>query len=189
MGRIVVSENLSLDGVVQDPTGDEGTDRGGWFTRISAADRAAWGELEAAEAFAAEALLFGRRGFEFFAARWPARSTSWANRLNTMPKYVVTSTLTDVSAWGNTTILGGDMPAAVSHLKDALRGDIVVYASGTLVRALLEHDLVDELRLTIFPVIAGAGTRLFGETAAMRQLTLINTRTIGDGLAHLVYQA
>ena len=187
MARIVVSENVSLDGVGQDPTGDEGFHRGGWFGRIGDGDRAAWAEVELAEARATQALLLGRRSYEWFAARWPSRTGQWADRLNSLAKYVVSSTLRD-PGWQNSTVLTGDVVDAVAKLKQELDGDIVVYASFQLVRTLLEHDLVDELRLIVFPCVLGAGLRLFGETGAPPTLRLLDTRPIGRGLVSLTYE-
>ena len=186
MGKIVVSENISLDGVTQDPTGEEGFRHGGWFGRTGDKDREAWAKMELDEALGAEALLLGRRSDEWFAARWLSRGGDWADRLNSLPKYVVSSILEE-PRWTNATVLTGDV-AEVSKLKQELNGDIVVYASTQLVRTLMEHDLVDELRLTVYPVVLGAGERLFGETSDSRPLRLVSTQTIGDGLAFLTYQ-
>jgi dihydrofolate reductase len=187
MGKIVVSENVSLDGVTQDPTGEEGFRHGGWFGRIGDKDREAWAKMEFDEALGAQALLLGRRSDEWFAERWLSRSGDWADRLNSLPKYVVSSTLEEPS-WANATVLTGDVADEVSKLKQELDGDIVVYASTQLVRTLMEHDLVDELRLTVYPVVLGAGERLFGETSDSRPLRLVSTQTIGDGLAFLTYE-
>lgn len=187
MGKLVISENVSLDGVVQDPTGEEGFARGGWFLQVADQDREAWAKLEFDEARAAEALLLGRRSDEFFAARWLSRSGEWADRLNSMPKYVMSSRIKEPK-WSNSTVLKGDVVHEVSKLKEQLDGDIVVYASAQLVHTVLEHDLVDELRLTVFPVVVGAGVRLFGATSDKKPLRLIESRTVGDGLAFLVYQ-
>jgi dihydrofolate reductase len=187
MGKIVISENVSLDGVVQDPTGDEGFSRGGWFGQIGDRDREEWAKVELDEALGTEALLLGRRSYEWFAARWPSRSGEWADRLNSLPKYVVSSTLVDPD-WNNSTVLRGDAVTEVSTLKQELNGDIVVYASCQLGRTLIEHDLVDELRLMVYPVVLGAGERLFGETSDKKRLRLVDTRTVGDGLAFLTYE-
>jgi dihydrofolate reductase len=187
MGKIVVSENVSLDGVTQDPTGEEGFRHGGWFGRIGDKDREAWAKMEFDEALGAEALLLGRRSDEWFAERWLSRSGDWADRLNSLPKYVVSSTLEEPS-WANATVLTGGVADEVSKLKQELDGDIVVYASTQLVHTLMEHDLVDELRLTVYPVVLGAGERLFGETSDSRPLRLVSTQTIGDGLAFLTYE-
>jgi dihydrofolate reductase len=187
MGKIVVSENVSLDGVTQDPTGEEGFRHGGWFGRTGDKDREAWAKMELDEALGAEALLLGRRSDEWFAARWLSRSGDWADRLNSLPKYVVSSTLEE-PRWASATVLAGDVADEVSKLKQELDGDIVVYASTQLVRTLMEHDLVDELRLTVYPVVLGAGQRLFGETSDSRPLRLVSTQTIGDGLAFLTYE-
>src|SRR5215203_477660 len=162
VGKIVVSENVSLDGVIQDPAGDEGLRVGGWVGPIK--DSPQLNKLALDEALGAEALLLGRRSYEWFAARWPSRSGELADRLNNLPKYVVSSTLED-PAWNNSTVLkGGDPVAEVSKLRQDLAGKILLPASFQLLRALMEYDLVDELRLKIFPVVLGAGERLFGET-------------------------
>ncbi|MGW6358980.1 dihydrofolate reductase family protein [Streptomyces sp. NPDC055092] len=186
MGKIVISENVSLDGVVQDPTGEEGFRRGGWFDRMADKDRLEWTKVEFDEALGTEALLLGRRTYEWFAARWPSRSGAWAERLNALPKYVVSSSLVDPE-WNNSTVLHGEVVAEVSKLKQELDGDIVVYASRRLVRTLLEHGLADELRLIVHPVVLGAGERLFGETGDELSLRLLDTRTVGEGLAALTY--
>jgi len=185
MGRIVISENVSLDGVVQDPAGDEGFRVGGWVGLIK--DSPQLNKLALDEALGAEAWLLGRRSYEFFAARWPSRSGQLADRLNSLPKYVVSSTLED-PAWNNTTVLKGDVVDEVSKLKQELNGEIVVPASFQLLRTLLEHDLVDELRLKIFPVVLGAGERLFGETSDKKPMRLVGTQTVGEDLAYLTYQ-
>jgi dihydrofolate reductase len=185
MGRIVMSENVSLDGVIQDPAGDEGFARGGWVGRIAALPELAQVTLD--EALGTEALLLGRRSYEWFAARWPSRSGDLADRLNSLPKYVVSSTLEDPD-WTNTTVLKGDVVNEVSKLKQERGGEINVPASFQLARTLMEHDLVDELRLKIFPVVLGAGERLFGETSDKKPMRLVDTRTVGDGLAILTYE-
>jgi dihydrofolate reductase len=187
MGKIVVSENVSLDGVVQDPTGEEGFRHGGWFNQISDKDREGRAKVGFDEALGAEAMLLGRRSYEFLAARWPSRTGAWADRLNSLPKYVVSSTLVD-PAWNNTTVLGGDAVTEVSRLKDELEGEIIVAASRQLVSTLIEHDLVDELRLIVYPVVLGAGERLFGETSDKKPMRLRDSQTIGDGLIILTYE-
>jgi dihydrofolate reductase len=187
MGRIVISTNSSLDGIVQDPTGDEGFQLGGWFTRAEDADLQAWAELETAEARDTAALLLGRRSDEWFAERWTSRSGAWADSLNGLPKYVVSATL-ERPRWTNATILNGDVVTEVTKLKQELDGDIVVYASYQLGQTLLEHDLVDELRLVIFPVVLGAGRRLFGETSNAKPMRLISTRTLGNNLNLVTYR-
>ena len=187
MGKIVVSQNVSLDGVVEDPSGEEGFRHGGWFQQFIGEDWGAWANAELAEAQGAQALLLGRRSDEYFAARSSSQSGDWLDRLNSLPKYVVSSTLEDPK-WTNATVLKGEVISEVSKLKQQREGEIVVYASRPLVRALMEHDLVDELRLTVFPVALGAGERLFGETSDKRPLRLIATKTIGNGLAHLTYE-
>jgi len=180
MGKIVVSENVTLDGVVQDPTGDESFKRGGWFDQVFAdKDREEWAKVLFDEALGTEALLLGRRS--------ASRSGAWADRLNSLPKYVVSSTL-EHPAWNNSTVLKGNVVNGVSKLKQELDGEIVVYASCQLVRTLMEHDLVDELRLMVYPVVLGAGERLFGETRDKKPMRLLNTRIVGGVLAHLTYE-
>jgi dihydrofolate reductase len=185
MGKIVVSDNITLDGVIQDPAGDEGFKYGGWVGLIK--DSPQLGQLALDEALAAEAWLLGRRSYEWFAARWPSRSGELADRLNSLPKYVVSGTLEHL-AWNNSTLLTGDVRGAVATLKRQLTGEIVVPGSFQLVRTLLEHDLVDELRLKIFPVVLGAGQRLFDETSSKKPLRLFGTQTIEGGITCLSYR-
>jgi len=187
MGKIIISENISLDGVVQDPTGEEGFRLGGWFGQFGGKDIEEWAKVALDEALRAEALLLGRRSDEWFAARWASRDGEWADRLNSLPKYVVSSTL-DQPKWANSTVLKGDVVTEVSKLRQELDGDIVVYGSTRLVHTLMEHDLVDELRLTVYPVVLGSGERLFGETSDKIPMRLISTQTVGDGLALLTYE-
>ena len=187
MGKIVITTNASLDGVVQDPDGEEGFKLGGWFGQFGGKDLEQWAEVETDEALRAEALLLGRRSEEWFATRWASRTGEWADRLNSMPKYVVSSTLTE-PRWRNSTVLKGDVVDEVSKLKQEIAGEILVYASYQLERALIEHDLVDELRLVVFPVVLGAGERLFGPTGDKKPMRLVAAQTIGDGLAFLTYQ-
>jgi dihydrofolate reductase len=187
MGKIVINTNASLDGVVQDPDGKEGFRLGGWFNQFGGKDLEEWAKLELEEALRTEALLLGRHSDEWFAARWSSRSSEWADRLNTLPKYVVSSTL-EHPRWSNATVLKGDVVDDVSKLKQQLDGEIAVYASYQLVRTLIEHDLVDELRLVVFPVLLGAGERLFGETSEKKPMRLLDTRTLGDGLAYITYE-
>ena len=185
MGKIVISENVSLDGVIEDPAGDEGSRLGGWVGLIK--DRPGASKLALDEALGAEALLLGRRSYEWFAARWPSRSGELADRLNSMPKYVVSATLEDPD-WNNSRVLKGDAVDEVSKLKQKLNGEIVVLASFQLLRTLMEHDLVDELRLKIYPVVLGAGKRLFGETSDKKPLRLVATRTLEGDVAFLTYE-
>lgn len=187
MGQIIISENVTLDGVVEDPTGETGFARGGWFGRLGTADREAWAKVYTDEALAAEAMLLGRRSYEFFAERWPSRTGAWAERLNGMPKYVVSSTL-ERPAWHNTTVLKGDVVDEVSRLAREVTGDVVVYGSSGLVPTLIEHDLADELRLLTYPVVVGDGVRLFGPTSGTKPLRLVEARTVGDNLALLTYR-
>ncbi len=187
MGKIVVSTNISLDGVVEDPDGQEGSARGGWFGQFGGKDLDAWTKVETEEALGAEALLLGRRSDEWFASRWLSRTGEWADTLNSMPKYVVSSKLKGAK-WSNATLIRDDVVGEVSTLKQKIDGEILVYASYRLVETLIEHDLVDELRLTIFPVVLGAGHRLFGETSDKKPLRLVDTTTIGNGLAFVTYE-
>ncbi len=184
MGKVVISENVSLDGVIQDPSGDEGFERGGWVGHVQ--DRPAVGQAALNDALGAEALLWGRRTYEFLAARWPSRTGALADRLSSLPKYVVSSTLEDPD-WDNTTVLKGDAVEEVSKLKEELDGEIVIAASIQLVRTLLEHDLVDEVRLLVFPVVLGAGERLFADTSEEKPMRLVDTQS-GDGVAFLTYE-
>ncbi len=187
MGKIVNSENVSLDGVVQDPTGEEGFRHGGWFGQVGDKDREEWAKVEFEEALGAEALLLGRRSDEYFGPRWTGRSGEWADRLNGLPKYVVSSTLVNPE-WGNSTVLKGEVVNEVSKLKQELDGEIVVYASRQLVHTLMEHDLVDELRLMVYPFVLGAGERLFGETSDKKSIRPLYARTVGDSLVYLTYE-
>jgi dihydrofolate reductase len=185
MGKIVISTNATLDGVVQDPDGAEGFALGGWFGQYGGQDLEQWQKVSLAEALGAEALLLGRRTDDWFATRWITRTGEWADRLNSLPKYIVSATI-DEPRWGNATVLRGEVVSEVAKLKRELAGEIVVYASYQLGRTLLEHGLVDELRLTVFPVALGAGERLFGDSRT--PMRLVSAQTIGDGLAHLTYQ-
>ena len=185
MGKIVVSENVTLDGVIQDPAGDEGFRFGGWVGLIK--DSPQLGKLALDEALGAEAMLLGRRSYEWFAARWPSRSGELADRLNSLPKYVVSSTLQEPT-WHNSTVLEADVLNEIAKLKQELTGEIFVPGSFQLVRALLEHNLVDELRLKIFPVVLGAGQRLYGETSDKKPMRLLDSQTLDGGIAYLTYQ-
>jgi len=185
MAKIVISDNVTLDGVIQDPAGDEGFRHGGWVGLIK--DRPQLNRLALEEALNTRALLLGRRSYEWFAARWPSRSGELADRLNSVPKYVVSTTL-EHPTWNNSTILKGDVLDEVSKLKRELNGEIVVPASFQLVHALMEHDLVDELRLKIFPVVLGAGERLFGETSHKKPMRLVGTQTVEGDVTFLTYE-
>jgi dihydrofolate reductase len=186
MGKIVKSNFVSLDGVVQDPAGNEGFRLGGWVGPLK--DRQDLNQLALDEALGAEALLLGRRSYEFLAALWPSRTGQLADRLNSLPKYVVSSTLED-PAWNNSTVLEGDVVSEVSRLKQELSGELVVPASFQLLHTLLEHDLVDELRMIVIPVVLGAGERLFGDTTDMRPMRLVDAQTIDNGVVFLTYEA
>jgi dihydrofolate reductase len=185
MGRIVVTEFVSLDGVVEGPGGGEEFQHAGWTFEI---DRGKEGErYKLDETLDSEALLLGRRTYEAFAAAWPTRGGEFADKFNSMPKYVASSTLEDPE-WNNSSVLAGDVIEEVSNLRQELEGNIVVHGSPTLVRTLLEHDLVDELRLMLYPVVLGTGKRLFGETSDKTPLRLVDTKPVGDGVAILTYE-
>jgi dihydrofolate reductase len=184
MGKIVISENLSLDGIIEDPTGVEGLSVGGWFWET---DRGEDGEkFTLDKTLGTEALLLGRRTYELFAATWPSRGGELADKMNSLPKYVVSSTLEDPD-WNNSTVLTGDPVDEISTLKQELDGEIVVLGSPQLARTLIEHDLVDELRLMIYPVVLGAGARLFGATSDKKPMRLVGTQNVGDGITILTY--
>jgi dihydrofolate reductase len=189
MGKLVMGgpQNVSLDGVVQDPDGEEGFSLGGWFVEFGGKDLEEWNKVALDEAQRAEAWLLGRRSYEFFGARWRPRSGELADRINSMPKYVVSSTLEDPD-WNNSTVLKGDVVTEVSKLKREVDGEIALPASYKLARTLIEHDLVDELRLVVFPVVLGEGERLFGETGEKKPMRLLGTRAVGDGLTYLTYE-
>jgi dihydrofolate reductase len=189
MGRIVLSgpQNLTLDGVVQDPDGAEGFGRGGWFVEFGGKDLAEWNKIALDDALRAEAWLLGRRSYEYFGSRWRSRGGELADRINAMPKYVVSSTLREPD-WANSTVLTGDVVAAAAQLKQELDGEIVVPASYQLGRALIAHDLVDELRLVVFPVALGTGERFFDETTGYQPMRLIEARVIGASLVYLTYE-
>jgi len=185
VGRIVVTEFVSLDGVMEDPGGSEDFRHGGWTFEIPRGEEGDKFKLD--EAFAADALLLGRVTYEGFAAAWPSREGDFADKFNSMPKYVVSSTL-DKADWNNSTLLEGDVAEEVSKLREDVDGDIVVHGSAQLVQTLVEHDLVDELRLMVFPVVLGTGKRLFGDTSDKKPLRLADSKVVGDGVAILVYQ-
>jgi len=185
MGRIVVTEFVSLDGVMEAPGGGEDYKHGGWTFEI---DRGEEGnKFKVDETLGAEALLLGRRTYEGFAAAWPSREGEFADKFNGMPKYVVSSTLENPE-WNNSTVLKGDLVEEVSRLRDTAAGDVYVQGSAQLVQALVEHDLVDELRLMVFPVVLGSGKRLFDTTSDKKPLRLSDSKTVGDGVTILVYE-
>jgi len=192
MGKIVISTNATLDGVVQDPDGQEGFELGGWFHQsVGGRDLEDWTANETEEALGAQALLLGRQSFEWFASRAPLMTArvgrEWADRMNSLPKYVVSSTL-EHPQWSNTTVLNGDAVKQVSALKRKVDGEILVYGSYRLVRTLIEQNLADELRLVVFPVVLGEGLRIFDKISDKRSLHLLKTRKIGDGLAFYAYE-
>jgi dihydrofolate reductase len=188
MGTIIVSENVSLDGIMQDPTGDEGFKFGGWFDRMTDQDREQWAKVEFQEALDTAAWLIGRGTYLWFAQRWASRPGEWADRLRSIPKYVISSTLKAPTDWVNSTVLSGDLIDAVSALRKQVDGNILVYGSGPLVQTLLEHDLVDELRLMTHPFVLGTGDRLFRETSNSKPVRLTGIRAIGADLALLTYR-
>ena len=188
MGRIVVSENVSLDGIMQDPTGEEGFKFGGWFNAMPDDVRAEWAKLEFQEALETSAWLIGRRTYNWFVERWADRPGEWADRLRAIPKYVVSATLSDAAEWANSFVLKGDVVEEVTKLTQAVDGDIVVVGSGPLVQTLMEHDLVGELRLMTHPFVLGRGERLFREVSDQKAVRLVDVRAIGDCLALLTYQ-
>src|SRR3954447_20850874 len=186
MGNIVVTEFISLDGVIEDPGGSEDYKYGGWSFKF---DRGEDGDkFKVDETMASDALLLGRLTYDGFADSWPQRDGEFADKFNTMPKYVVSSTLTNPE-WANTTVIGADLNSEVPKLRDQHDGDVVVHGSAQLVQSLIEGDLVDELRLMTFPVVLGAGKRLFGETSEKKTLKLTDSKQVGgDGVTILTYQ-
>ena len=185
MGRIVVTEFISLDGVMEAPGGGEDFKYAGWTFNISRGDEGDKFKLD--ETLNSEALLLGRVTYQRFAAAWPSRKNEFADKLNSMPKYVVSSTL-EKAEWNNSTVLRGDVVAEVSKLRQESSGDIVVHGSAQLVQTLIEHDLVDELRLMVFPVVLGTGKRLFGDTSDKKRMRLASSKTVGDGVVILIFQ-
>jgi len=183
VGRIVVTEFVSLDGVMEAPGGED-FKYPGWSFEFDRGDEGDKFKLD--EALSAEALLLGRRTYEGFAGAWPSREGEFADKFNTMPKYVVSSTLKDPE-WNNSTVLSGDVAEEVSKLRQEVDGNIVVHGSAQLVQTLIEHDLVDEFRLMVFPVVLGSGKRLFGETSDKKPLRLVDSKIVGDGVAILTY--
>ena len=186
MGKLVISTNMTLDGVVQDPDGQEGFRLGGWFAKSAGKDLEMWRKGMFEQTLSIQALLLGRRTEEWFGSRWTERTDDWANALNALPKYVISATL-DEPRWTNTTILRGDAVKEAAKLKQDIDGTIVIYASYQLGRALLDAGLVDEVQLFVFPVVLGEGERLFGPSDAEHPLRLVKASTIGDGLVHLHY--
>jgi dihydrofolate reductase len=184
MGRIVVTEFVSLDGVMEDPGGAESFEYGGWALEIPRGDEGDRFKLD--ETMSSDALLLGRVTYEGFADAWPSREGEFAEKFNTMPKYVVSSTLTD-PAWSNTTVLSGDLREEVGNLKEQHDGDVVVHGSAQLAQTLLQNNLVDELRLMVFPVVLGGGKRLFGDSGDRKRLQLQSSRAVGEGVVVLVY--
>jgi dihydrofolate reductase len=185
MGRIVVTEYISIDGVVEAPSGTESFERVGW---TDASGRGPEGDtFKLDETMSSDALLLGRLTYEGFAPVWPHYAGELADKFNTMPKYVVSQTLTNPE-WHNTTVLSGNVVDEVRKLKARYDGDIAVHGSPQLVQTLIEHDLVDALHLQVYPVIVGAGKRLFGATSATKGLRLTTAKTVGDGIQILIYE-
>ena len=190
MGKLVVTEFITLDGVIEDPGGGEADkfDRGGWAFQFERGEQGDKFKLD--ETLEAEALLLGRVTYEGFAAAWPSMTdeVGFADKMNTMPKYVVSSTLQDLT-WDNSTRIDGDVAEEVAKLKEQVAGEILVAGSATLVRTLIENDLVDELRLMVFPTVLGGGKRLFGDSASAKAFRLIESRAVGDaGVVILRYE-
>jgi dihydrofolate reductase len=185
VGRIIVTEFVSLDGVMEDPGGSEDFKYGGWSFELSRGEEG--DKFKVDETMESAALLLGRATYEGFAEAWPQRDGEFADKFNSMPKYVVSSTLKDPE-WTNTTVLDGDLRESVSKLKDEIDGDIVVHGSAQLAQTLLDLDLVDRLHLMVFPVVLGAGKRMFGETRGKKALRLVSHQVVGDGVAILVYE-
>jgi dihydrofolate reductase len=185
MGRIVVTEFVSLDGVMEDPGGSENFNYGGWSFEFWRGDEGDKFKLD--ETRESEALLLGRVTYEGFAAAWPSREGEFADKFNNMPKYVVSSTLGE-PGWNNTTVINGDVPEQVRKLRDETDGDLVVHGSAQLVQTLLDNDLVDELRLMVFPVVLGSGKRLFGEVSDRKPLRLTDSKVVGDGVAIMIHE-
>jgi dihydrofolate reductase len=184
MGRVVVTEFVSLDGVMEDPGGAEEYRYGGWSFEVARGEEG--DAFKVQEALGSEALLLGRTTYEGFAEAWPSREGEFADKFNGMPKYVVSSTLRE-AAWNNSTILGGDLGVEVARLREAIDGDIVVHGSAQLAQALIDRDLVDELRLMVYPVILGSGKRLLEGIAEKKPLRLTDSKVVGEGVAILVY--
>jgi dihydrofolate reductase len=185
VGRIVVTEFVSLDGVMEDPGGSEGTKHAGWSFEISRGEEGDRFKLD--ETMGSDALLLGRKTYEGFAEAWPSRDGEFADKFNTMRKYVVSSTLQSPE-WSNSTVMSGDLVEDVTRIREEHDGDVVVHGSAQLVQGLLENDLVDELRLMVFPVVLGSGKRLFGETSGKKRLQLTSSKTVGEGVEILIYQ-
>ena len=185
VGRIVVTEFMSLDGVVEAPGGGEDFKYGGWSFEINRGEEGNKFKLD--ETMSSDVLLLGRVTYEGFAAAWPSRDGEFADKFNSMPKYVVSSTLDDPE-WNNTTVLKGDVTEEVAKLKQEVDGNIVVHGSPRLVQTLFDHDLVDEFRLMVFPVVLGTGKRLFGEMSDKKTLRLVDSKVVGDGVSILIYQ-
>jgi dihydrofolate reductase len=185
MGKIVVTEFVSLDGVVEDPGGSESYRHGGWTFEIDRGEEGNQFKLD--ETFEAEAQLLGRVTYEGFADAWPSREGEFADRFNSMPKYVVSATLEEAE-WSNSTVLRGDLVEEITGLKREIDGVILIAGSVQLVQALIEHDLVDELRLMVFPVLLGEGKRLFGDVSEKKPLRLTDSRTMGEGVTLLTYE-
>jgi dihydrofolate reductase len=185
MGRIIVTEFVSLDGVIEDPGGAEDFKHGGWSFSFSRGEEGDKFKLD--ETLGSEALLLGRVTYDGFADAWLTRNDEFADKFNSMPKYVIGANA-DPARWNNSTVLEGDPVQAAKRLRDEHSGDIVVHGSAQLAQTLLEHDLVDELHLMVFPVLLGSGKRLFGKTSDKKTLRLVDSKIVGDGIAILTYQ-
>jgi len=185
VSRLIATEFVSLDGVMEDPGGSEDFEHGGWsfeFERGEEGDR-----FKLDETLQSEALLLGRVTYQGFAEAWPSRTGEFADKFNSMPKFVVSTTLEDPE-WNNTTVVKGNVAEEVSKLKEQPGGDIVIHGSARLVQTLLEDDLIDEYRLMVFPIVLGSGKRLFGDTGKATTLKLVDSKTVGAGVVILTYQ-
>ena len=187
MGKIIISTNMTLDGITQDPTGEEGFAFGGWFEAMSPADREAWGKVEYEESVACSAYLLGGRTYAWFAPKWVNREGAWGERLMELPKYVVRSQAGRTD-WGPTFEINGDVLDEVRTLKDSIDGEILVYGSYELGHLLVENDLVDEVRLFLFPQVIGSGRRVFTDLTQSKPMQIVSAERVGDNLAQVVYR-
>ena len=187
MRRVIVSEFVSLDGVMEDPAGTEDLGRGAWSFQFDSGPEG--GKFKLDEALASDALLLGRRTYQAFAEAWPSRDGAFADKFNSMPKYVVSTTMEEPLEWNNSTLIKDNVAEEVSTLKQQPGGDILVNGSAQLVHTLMKHDLIDEYRLMVFPIVVGAGKRLFGDVGHTRALRLVDTQPVGsDGVLILTYE-
>lgn len=185
MGRIIITEFISMDGVMEAPGGDDGFVRGQWTFEFDRGERA--DKFKHDETMNAHALLLGRRTYSGFSQAWPKMQGAFADRFNTMPKYVVSSTLSDPD-WGETTVITGDVEGEIAQLKESLDGDLIVHGSRQLAQTLIEAGLADQLNLMVFPVVLGVGTKLFADSEDSKKWRLASSETSGEGILLLVYE-